>query len=260
MSPWLTQSRTHVPTCDLSDADLDEMYALYGPNHHVSREQFYARVRDQLDYVAHFRLRRDGRLIGFTGVRARVMTLESGRKIPTVYSGLSFILPEHRGGGQVVFVLAYHALRMKLRMPRETVIIWSDNISYKPYLLTARHIRRFYPSRFAATPDDMEELRGALGRRYYGELYEPASGTVRKPARRLKAHLAPIGARELEDPDIRFYAEQNPGHAEGEGLLTLIPADLANIFTACTYGLRRPKRRKPKSLQGEPARARARAS
>lgn len=245
----LSQTRTHVPIHALDDALLDEMYGLYGPNHHVSREDFFVRVRGQFDYVALFRLRRDARLIGFTGVRARLLALESGREIPTVYSGLSFILPEFRGGAQVVYVLAYHALRMKLRRPRSTVIIWSDNISYKPYILTARHIRRFYPSRFVATPSDMLELRDQLGDRYYGELYERETGTVRKPPR-LKPHLAPIGPRELEDPDIRFYADHNPAHADGAGLLTLIPADLRNIGAAVAYGVVRPRRKPSGRGQG----------
>jgi hypothetical protein len=247
----LSQTRTHLPTDTLDDAILGEMYGLYGPNHHVSREEFFARVREHFDYVALFRLRRSARLIGFTGVRARFLTLDSGRRIPTVYSGLSFILPEFRGGAQVVYVLAYHALRMKLRQPRSTVIIWSDNISYKPYVLTARHIRRFYPSRFGTTPTDMLELRDQLGDRYYGELYERETGTVHKPNLRLKSHLAPIGPHELEDPDIRFYADHNPAHADGAGLLTLIPADLRNIGAAIAYGILRPRR---KSSRGGPAR------
>lgn len=235
-------TRTHVPIDTLDDATLAEMYGLYGPNHHVSQEEFFERVRGQFDYVALFRLRRGRRLVGFTGVRARVLTLESGQAIPTVYSGLSFILPAYRGGAQLVYVLAYHVLRMKLRRPGATVIVWSDNISYKPYVLTARHIRRFYPSRFVDTPADMVELRDQLGARYYGDLYQPATGTVRKPQARLKAHVAPIGARELEDPDIHFYAEHNPRHAHGDGLLTLIPADLRNLVGGLAYGILAPLR------------------
>ncbi|KIG15195.1 hypothetical protein DB30_05895 [Enhygromyxa salina] len=237
----MTTTRTHIPTNAIDDETLAEMYGLYGPNHHVSRGEFFERVRGQFDYVALFRLRRGRRLIGFTGVRARVLTLESGQEIPTVYSGLSFILPEFRGGAQLVYVLAYHVLRMKLRRPRATVIVWSDNISYKPYVLTARHIRRFYPSRFVDTPADMVELRDQLGARYYGDLYQRETGTVRKPQARLKAHVAPIGSRELADLDIQFYAEHNPGHAHGDGLLTLIPADLRNVVAGLTYGILRPR-------------------
>lgn len=235
-------SRTHIPIDALDDRTLVEMYNLYGPNHHVSRDAFFGRVREDFDYIALFRLRSGRRLVGFTGVRARLLTLGSGRVIPTVYSGLSFILPEFRGGAQLVYVLAYHAIRMKLRRPFSTVIIWSDNISYKPYVLTARHIQRFYPSRFIDMPADMVELRDQLGARYYGELYQSETGTVRKPQARLKAHVAPLGPRDLGDPDIQFYAERNPRHAHGDGLLTLIPADLRNVAAAVTYGLLRPLR------------------
>lgn len=239
---WIFSVRhQHTAAAALGDADLDEMFGLYGPHHDVDRLAFGDRVRGGFDHVVRFRERGGGRLVGFTGVRARIFTLASGRRIPTLYSGLSFVLPEARGLGLLPAVLSYYALRLKARAPLETVWVWSDAISYKPYILTTRRIARVYPSRHGPTPDFVRELRDRLGAEYYGDLYDPGTGCVRKAHKRLKDHVAPIRAGDLEDPDIRFYAEHNPGHADGHGLMMLIPADLRNILTVLTY--RRPRAR-----------------
>jgi len=237
--------REHTPGAELRDDELDEMFGLYGPNHDVCRADFGDRVRGGFDHVVRFRERGSGRLVGFTGVRARIIRLASGRRIPTLYSGLSFVLPEARGLGLLPVVLSYYALRLKLRAPAETVWVWSDAISYKPYILTARRITRVYPSRHGPTPDFVRELRDRLGAEYYGEHYDAATGCVRKDHKRLKEHVAPILERDLEDPDIRFYAEHNPGHVDGHGLMMLIPGDMKNILTVLSY--RRPSeaRRRP---------------
>ncbi|MCA9658318.1 MAG: hypothetical protein KC486_08240 [Myxococcales bacterium] len=235
---YFTVLREHTPGAELDDAALDEMYDLYGPHHDVDRGDFADRVRGGFDHVVRFRERGSRRLVGFTAVRSRIIRLSSGRRLPTLYSGLSFVLPEARGLGLLPAVLSYYALRLKLRAPTETVWVWSDAISYKPYILTARRLTRVYPSRHGPTPAFVRELRDRLGADYYGDLYDAATGCVRKLHKRLKDHVAPIRAQDLRDPDIRFYAEHNPGHADGHGLMMLIPADVKNILTVLAY--RRP--------------------
>jgi hypothetical protein len=118
-----------------------------------------------------------------------------------------------------------------LRHPFTPAVMWCDALSYKPYLAQARYMRDFYPNRLVETPADLQELRDRLGDFYYGKSYNPGLGTVSKESSRLKMHVAQIGQKEMQHPDIRFFAESNPGHLKGDGILILTPFNLRNFLT-----------------------------
>lgn len=120
-------------------------------------------------------------------------------------------------------------LRAWLRHAGERVFIWSDCLSYKPYLLAARNLRRIYPSPERPTPPDVQELLNALGARYYPGQYDRATGTVCKPASLLQPRVAPITADMRCDPFIAFHADRTPGHIHGDGLIAVYPGTFENL-------------------------------
>jgi hypothetical protein len=67
---------------------------------------------------------------------------------------------------------------------------------------------------------------------------------LRSGRERLLETTAPLTDAELADPDIRFFAEANPGHAEGDMLLCLCPLDLKNWISVGRKARERRRRRK----------------
>lgn len=249
MSTKLKIKSIHKATQKLSETELNELWELYAPHHNVSREEYLGRVLNGLTHLTQYRDAYTYELVGCTGVREEIFTLSSGAKAYTVYSGMSFILPAYRGLHLLPRTLSYYSLKLKLSNPFRQVFVWSDAISYKPYLLTARSTRKFFPSRKFATPPQIQELIHLVGHQFYGENYDEASGTVRKESNRLKQHVAPVSDRDLRDPDIAFFVRHNPGYAKGDGLINVIPITFRNISTSFVNGLIKAGRRKRKAAR-----------
>ncbi len=233
----------HKPTYALTQLELEQIWKLYAPHHNISHDEFLDRIRDGLDALTQFRCKETQKLVGSTGIRRCTFTLSSGEKVYTIYSGMSYIEREYRGYHLLAKTLAHYSFDVKRKHPLRRVFVWSDAISYKPYVLTARSTRVFYPSRKYETPADIKEIIDLVGERYYGDMYDAETGTVRKPSKRLKDHVAPITAEDLSDPDIRFFAERNPGYDDGHGLLNVIPITALNLgLSVANAGIRAARR------------------
>jgi hypothetical protein len=53
---------------------------------------------------------------------------------------------------------------------------------------------------------------------------------------------APLTPAEMADADIRFFAQANPGHAEGDMLVCLCPLTLTNWLSVGRKALERRRR------------------
>lgn len=107
----------HRPTSSLTQPELDELWALYSPHHHISREDFERRLHEQLHTVTLFRARRDARLLGATAVRAERFTLSDGTALNTIYSGMSYIDRAARGLHLLPRTLIYHTMKLRAQAP-----------------------------------------------------------------------------------------------------------------------------------------------
>lgn len=238
---------SHGLTDRLTSEQLDELWTLYAPHHNFTREAFEDRLKKGMTYVTRYRDFTSGILVGMTAIRVEKTILTSGIKVHTVYSGMSYIEPPYRGLRLLPRTLGHYGTKLKLRHPFGNVYLWSDAISYKPYVVSARSTKELYPSRKGETPAHIREFIQWVGKRYYGDAFDPETGTVRKTSNRLKDHVAPITEKELEDPDIRFYAENNPFYQRGDGLINVIPLSWENLSTSFFKALtKRWKKRKSK--------------
>ncbi len=217
------------PPAQLENDDVEILWQLYSPHHSTSRAQFEERIRN-FDGIALFRERYRGRIVGFTGVRIREVDV-MGRRRGTLYFGQTYIEHAFRGQQFIQRTVTWLMLTQRIRSPRIPWYFWSDALSYKPYLIMARNLEHFFPNPGQTTPPEIKQLVDQLGQIYYGATYDAASGVVRKVDRRLHDHVAPIGERELRDPFIRFYAERNPNHDRGHGLIIICPLSLENLIT-----------------------------
>lgn len=214
------------------------MWALYAPHHDIDRASFAAKLAG-LDEVALFTARADGRLVGFCGLRCRVFVGDDGRRRAAFYMGLTFIDRRWRSHALIPRMVIQRMLVPWLTRAHDGLYFWSDCLTYRPYLVMARNLREYYPSRHRATPAEIDALLAAIGRAHYGDDFDAARGIVRKAKVTLHATERGISPADLDDPDIRFYLERNRDYADGDGMLALCPATLGNLAHYLVRRLRR---------------------
>lgn len=250
----LTRTRISIRPADtLDQATLAQMWALYEPHHNVDREEFQEKLAT-LDEVALFTLRSNRTLIGFCGLRHRLVELSAGGRVATLYMGLTYVTPEWRSVGLVQRVVLRRMLGPLFSPRVDRVYFWADCLTFRPYLAMARNLREYYPSRERVTSDEAREVIATLGRTYYGASFDQQRGTVRKGVRRIAAHEACVSAADLHDPDILFYLEQNRDFGRGDGLIAIFPMGVGNLVHLLGRQLRkvRSAARMPSPAAQEP--------
>ena len=67
----------------------------------------------------------------------------------------------------------------------------------------------------------------------FGEFYNPKTKVLKfdKPSDWLKDNVAPIDDKYLENPNIKFFVDNNPGWAAGDELCCIGKSDLSLLTT-----------------------------
>ncbi|MCB0636351.1 MAG: hypothetical protein KDC54_07020 [Lewinella sp.] len=211
----------------LSATEREAMWQLYAPFYHYSRESFMDRIAGNTHYALYWRA---GELVGFTGLRLQDMRID-GRLHFLVYFGQTVVAPEVRGQGLINRTGWLLFRRYWRSILTKKAYFWADALSYRAYLVFAKNLREYYPSVRQAMPPEVRQVRDYLGAQYYGDAFCAVTGTIRKPAYLIRDHRVRIEAVKLADADIRYFAEANPRHEEGRGLLTLAPMHLGNFLS-----------------------------
>jgi hypothetical protein len=118
-----------------------------------------------------------------------------------------------------------------LRMAHADVPLYWVLISkgFRTYRYLPVFFHRFAP-RDPASPWETG-LRHVIGHRLGGERYTPDSGIIRaaQGGQRLKDGVASVTPGRRRNPDIAFFEQANPGHAEGDELVCLAQWTPANV-------------------------------
>jgi len=237
-------NQIHNHSTEIDSKTFEDLWNLYSPHHNVEKHEFHERIYQKMDHVTRYFDKTSGELIGMTAVRHQDFTLSNGMNIHTVYSGMSYINPIYRGLHLLPRTLSHYGMKLKLKNIFGHVYLWSDAISYKPYVLMARSTKVFYPSRKFKTPTHIGELINLVGSKFYGESFDPATGVVIKDSNRLKDYVAPINEVDLQDPDILFYTQKNPGYKNGNGLINVIPLTWVNIATSMMNAMLKSRKKR----------------
>ena len=214
----------------LNNTEIDEIWNVYSGHHNATFSQFMDRTFNQFGYMAICRDAQTQKIVGFTGIRIANIQLKSGKDATAIYFGQTFIRSEYRGCNLLKFCAIQIGLKCKLTNPFKPSYIWFDAISYKPFLLLSKYSGECYPSIDREMPEDIKKLIDTLGYRYYPNQYNPNNGTVIKTCHRLRDNDTRIHNYDLNNQYIRFYAEKNPGHTRGDGLICVLPNTFYNYF------------------------------
>lgn len=212
---------------DLTEAMRAQMWELYAPHHHATREEFDARW-GTLDHVAVFECAHKGDIVGMVGMRYQTF-YQNEKSFKCLYFGQVFIESSYRNRMLIQRLVTLEYLKHKLTSPQQHMMFWSDSLTYRPHLLMMNYLNEYYPHPSLQMPVQIRALLTQIGQHYYGKSFDPTTCTVKKSRRMVKDDVARISARELEHPGIKFYVHCNPLHNQGHGLLIMCPLTMHNL-------------------------------
>jgi hypothetical protein len=238
-----------TPTSTLTPADLTELWSVYSHTFFAERAQFDAGVRAADEVVLY---RKENRLVGLGLVRSFTERL-AGRVIRVVWTGSVVLAPEFRGQNVIQRSAVARLALERVRHPLVPLYWFFDTFSYKSYLLMARNFRDFWPRPEQPTPAWEAEVLAALCARQHGALYDASRGVVGARGKQLRPGVAELPRRSA-DPHLAFFAQVNPGAAQGECLACLAPLDAPNlthlVARMAQRALRPSRRRQPRAVRG----------
>jgi len=173
----------------------------------------------------------DGSVQGFSTLKVFEETID-GRRCLAIFSGDTIVEEAYWGQRALHRRFIRYVVMKKVSNPHLSVYWFLITKGYKTYLLLARNFPGYWPRHDSATPPIEGALLDRLAVRKFGEAWRPSLGVLKfeRCIGRLKEGVAPIEASLLDDPDVRFFASKNPGHARGDELCCLGRVDLGLWF------------------------------
>jgi len=226
-----------VPAASLAAEVRDAMFALFAASYAGADRVRFERDLAEKQLVILLSARAGGALRGFSTVHVRELgdadAPNGGGTL--VYSGDTVIDRAYWGQKRLQLAFAALLVRLKLRRPGRPLYWFLISKGYRTYLLLANAFPRAVPRH--DRPDDpaLREIVDACAAARFGADYDAAAGVVRyaEAHERVRPGLAPLDTSLLANPHVRFFAERNPGHADGDELACLAEVrlrDLARIL------------------------------
>ena len=207
-------------------ATREEMWSIYHSFYHYSKEDFMKRIPRNTHYAL---FRDNGKLVGFTGIKIDNFNYKDKDTL-LIYFGQTIITRGARGKSLIPIAATKLIMLFWKKFLFSNVYFWADALTYKPYLVFAKTLDEMYPSYRYPMTNKIKGLIDFIGTKHYGETYDAATGTVRKEIYLVKDPAAIIRTGDIQDPDVQFFAQANPNHEQGQGLITLGPANRKNIY------------------------------
>lgn len=190
---------------------------------------------------------------GFSTLHTYRRTIQ-GRKIAVLYSGDTIIDQAYWGQTALQRAWLSNAMRLKLSNPHLPVYWFLISKGYKTYLLLSRNFPEYWPRHDRPLPVWERAVLDTLASEKFGDDYSPELGLIMhdNPAGRLASSVAPIDEALLRYPDIRFFCEKNPGHANGDELCCIGRID-GQLWLSYMVKLSRRLLKRKKTPWGGPA-------
>lgn len=242
-----------VPVSSLDSATIADAFSLFQRAYDgADRGRFeYDLAEKQL--VILLRDRASGALKGFSTVL--LQQIETPRPATVVFSGDTVVDRAYWGQKQLQVAFARILVMQKLASPRRPVYWFLLSKGYRTYLLLANSFPRGTPRHDRAAEPSLQRLLDRLATERYGEQYDSRSGVIRYATahERVRAGVAPITDELLRNPHVRFFADRNPGHADGDELACLAEVrlrDLGRIGARLTTAMARRSLRSGRGGRG----------
>lgn len=181
------------------------------------------------DRLILYRDKNSGEICGTT--RLRVVDLEAGGKACRALITMSVVIAEEYRGQNLT---QRAGLKSFLRFGLWTLrrVYWFSLMSgFRAYLLAARYMPNTWPHRNREMSSTEERVYTALLEDQFGHLWDADRGVTRRYSGSMKPEQLQVPSKVRQrDPDVKFFCEQNPGYASGEGLPVLVRLRVVNFI------------------------------
>lgn len=230
MSPELVSSS--VARTDLTPEDVREMFRVFNENFSGGTPALFEHDLENKNWVILLRDAQTGVLEGFSTL-ALYETCFHNQPISVVYSGDTIIRRAYWGTPELPRSWIKTVLARSVGMPQPLYWLLISS-GYKTYRFLSVFYKEFYPCHSRPTPPEIQSLTDFLASERFGAEYDAAQGVVRfrDGATPLRDGVAAVTDDRLRDPDVAFFIERNPGHAQGDELVCLTRVHPENFTPA----------------------------
>lgn len=217
---------------ELTERELAQMYALlerYFAG--VTRQQFESDLAEK-EWAIVLRDALNERVQGFSTLM-QLRTVIDEQPIVAFFSGDTIIHRDYWGETALPRLWGRHVFNLADQIRKARVYWFLICSGYKTYRYLPLFLREFYPSYQRPTPPELKRLLDQLGQLKFGSEYDAARGVIRfKQNAPLRAGVAELTPQRLKDPHVAFFAENNPGHINGDELACLAELSRDNLTPA----------------------------
>ncbi|MBI4822601.1 MAG: hypothetical protein HY791_40445 [Deltaproteobacteria bacterium] len=208
-----------APIASLDDSVVDEMWKLFDRYYVEVKRASFERDLSNKDHVILLRDGSSGTLKGFSTLAAYFLELD-GRPFQVIFSGDTVIDRAYWGQTALQRAFLSFVIRRKLSHPLTPTYWFLITKGYKTYLLLARNFPEHWPRYDRSLPEVEARRIALLASQRFGSAWQPDRGVLvfDRSVGRLRDDAAPVDARALSLPEVRFFLERNPNHAQGEEL------------------------------------------
>lgn len=211
-----------VPAAGIDPKTRQAMWDLFAGYYEEIAADKFERDLQGKQHVILIRARDDGSVQGFSTITSFERTVQ-GRRVVGVFSGDTIMAAAN--WHQTVLQRAFlsYVIRVKLRRPLTPVYWFLISKGFRTYLLLARNFPEYWPRYDRGTPSWQAAVLDDFARSRFGDAWHPDLGVLKFPRceGRLKGEVVGIDDRARQLPEVRFFEQRNPGHAQGEELCCL---------------------------------------
>jgi hypothetical protein len=243
-----------LPVDDVSRSGRNDMFRLMQRHYANVKKEIFDRDLAKKQWIIQVRSLATGELCGFS-TQAVVDAAVEGKPIKALFSGDTIIDPDFWGDSSLLLAGGKLCLSLIDTFPNSELYWFLISAGYKTYRFLPVFFQEYYPRYDRPTPAAMLQAIDALSSQLFPGRYDGA-GIIRADANqyRLRGGVADITPERLQDPNIRFFAERNPGHVVGDELCCLARLTRENFTAAANRILASEKNRRAAShVDSEPS-------
>lgn len=152
-------------------------------------------------------------LFGFSTVLVR-RNLTGGR---IIYSGDTVVDSDYWGSRTLQSAFTRILFMTRLRHPFSPLYWMLISKGFKTYMLMRRNFPRSYPSVNGEIPHDLMTVKHSFYEEKFRGVYSPENSLIDfgKSLGRVKDQMAAPTARDMTNPNVRFFLNRNPRYHEG---------------------------------------------
>ena len=174
-----------------------------------------------------------GELCGFSTQMVLDATVH-GRPIKALFSGDTIIDRKFWGDRALMQVGGRLALSLIEEWPNTDLYWFLISQGYKTYRMLPVFFQEFFPRYDVPMPADLRNVVDTLASQKFPDRYDAATGVIRANSDqyRLRSGVADVTPERLRDPHVRYFIQQNPGHAAGDELCCIARLSRDNFTEA----------------------------